>query len=367
VLAFSDSVTTVQGFTQDKAALTAAIDGLFVSGNTALYSAVVASADAVRLPAAPRRAVVLLSDGTDFGGGSLVDAPGSLAAVQASGVPFFVVGLGEQIDQPYLEQLAAVSRGSLLLAPDPSALAGLYQNIGDILRQQYVITLDASAVEASAADTLSVAVSAAAGTGSASIAVDLPVAPSAAASPTEVPTSAPTLVAGGGETTEEGSSGSAVVVIALAAGAGGVAVGVLGYAWNRRRPKGGEAEEEPAPAAREVQAPVYQAVPVAVPATESGAFVEVLMPGGPQIHPIGDSATIGYTADCSVRLDGKGEARWEVVRIWRREGRYMAHNLSRLGGVSIAGKPVTWAVLEDGDELLIGPQKVIFHEGTESG
>jgi hypothetical protein len=45
----------------------------------------------------------------------------------------------------------------------------------------------------------------------------------------------------------------------------------------------------------------------------------------------------------------------------------MVHNLSRLGGVSVGGKPVTWAVLEDGDELAIGPQKVIFHEGADRG
>jgi hypothetical protein len=45
----------------------------------------------------------------------------------------------------------------------------------------------------------------------------------------------------------------------------------------------------------------------------------------------------------------------------------MAHNLSRQGGVSIAGKPVTWAVLEDGDELVIGPQRVIFHDGAGPG
>jgi len=367
VLAFSDSVATVQAFTQDKGALTTAIDGLFVSGNTALYSAVVASTEAVRAPTAPRRAVVLLSDGTDFGGGSEVDAEGSLAAVQASGVPFFVAGLGELIDQPYLEQLAAASRGQLLLAPDPAALDALYQNIGDILRHQYVLTLDASIFEAIPAGELAVTVTTPAGSGTAVAAVDLPIAPSPAATVTDAPSAAPSFVAGGEEEADDSSSSRVVAAIALAAGVGGVLVVVLAYVWDRRLRKPAEADAEPAPSPREAPAPVYQPVEIAVPATASGAYVEVLTPGGAQTHPIGDSATVGYASDCSVQLDGGGETRWEVVRIWRREGRYMVHNLSRLGGVSVGGKPVTWAVLEEGDELAIGPQKVIFHEGADRG
>jgi hypothetical protein len=130
VLAFSNSVVTVQALTQDKVALTTAIDGLFASGNTALYSAVFASTEAIQTPSAPRRAVVLLSDGVDFGGVSQVDAPGSLAAAQASGVPFFVVGLGDSVDQPYLSARDGIA-GQLLLAPEPAALDALYQNIGE--------------------------------------------------------------------------------------------------------------------------------------------------------------------------------------------------------------------------------------------
>ena len=140
----------------------------------------------------------------------------------------------------------------------------------------------------------------------------------------------------------------------------------LAYAWDRRLGKP-RVDAEPPVAPREAPAPVYQPVQVAVPATASGAYIEVLTAEGAQRYPIGDSATVGYTGDCSVQLEGEGEMRWEVVRIWRREGRYMAHNLSRMGGVSVGGKPITWAVLEDGDELAIGPQKVIFHAGAVEG
>jgi hypothetical protein len=38
----------------------------------------------------------------------------------------------------------------------------------------------------------------------------------------------------------------------------------------------------------------------------------------------------------------------------------MLHNLSRLGAATVGGKPVTWAVLEDGDEIEIGSCKLVF-------
>jgi hypothetical protein len=40
----------------------------------------------------------------------------------------------------------------------------------------------------------------------------------------------------------------------------------------------------------------------------------------------------------------------------------MLHNLSRVGGVTIAGKPVSWAILEDGDEILLGGCRLIFRD-----
>ena len=48
------------------------------------------------------------------------------------------------------------------------------------------------------------------------------------------------------------------------------------------------------------------------------------------------------------------------MRIWLRDGSYMLHNLSRTGAVTIAGRSVTWAVLEDGDEIRIGGQTLVF-------
>src|SRR4029453_2761558 len=83
--------------------------------------------------------------------------------------------------------------------------------------------------------------------------------------------------------------------------------------------------------------------------------------------PLGeDPVTVGFTGDCTICLpDGAGQA-GARVRVWRREGVYMLHNLSRLGKVMVGGKAATWAVLEDGDEIVIGGSKLTFRMPNQS-
>jgi hypothetical protein len=65
-------------------------------------------------------------------------------------------------------------------------------------------------------------------------------------------------------------------------------------------------------------------------------------------------------------LNGFG-GRHERARIWRRDGRYMPHNLSRLGSVMVAGKAAVWVILEDGDDIVLGPQKIVFRDPQLDG
>ena len=48
------------------------------------------------------------------------------------------------------------------------------------------------------------------------------------------------------------------------------------------------------------------------------------------------------------------------ARIWHRDGRFMIHQVAERGSILIAGKPFVWAVLEDGDEILIGRHRLTF-------
>jgi hypothetical protein len=77
----------------------------------------------------------------------------------------------------------------------------------------------------------------------------------------------------------------------------------------------------------------------------------------------GAPVTVGVTSDCDIRLsEGPAQAR---LRIWRREGSYMVHNLSQpLSSVTIGGRPVSWAILEDGDEIVVGSATLSFHDSA---
>ncbi len=142
VVTFHDTVDPVVPFTQDHAAAAAAIDSVTASGATALYQA---TDESVRIAAAtghPYRAVILLSDGFDHGSALLREDV--TATVGSLAVPVYTIGLGEEIDRAYLEDVAALSGGSFAATPSADGLAALYAAAGERLRGQYVLTLDTS-------------------------------------------------------------------------------------------------------------------------------------------------------------------------------------------------------------------------------
>ncbi len=367
VAAFSSSVRLVQDFTQDRPALTAAIDGLFAGGNTALYDAVVRSLEIAKGSPLPRRSVVLLSDGQDFGGVSQTDRASSISVAGSAGVPLFLIGLGSLADQPYLEELAAAARGQLFLAPTADTLGALYQSIGAVLRQQYVLEMDASGLSVSGAQSLRVEVNGAAGSGAAEAPVDLPapVVPSVAP-PTEPPVTPPATTM-----EEDGGSGLALVVGAGAAALAGVLVVGGGTAWVWRTARRRRTRAEHHDALRRL-VDSTKATPIFAgtgPREEVAydAWLQLTTGEGDEIFPLGDSpVTIGFSGDCDVQLTGGSGRRSERVRVWRREGRYMLNILSRLGSVTVGGQAARMLVLEDGDGIEIGTQRLVFHSRDKS-
>jgi len=97
-------------------------------------------------------------------------------------------------------------------------------------------------------------------------------------------------------------------------------------------------------------------------AAQPDASLQLATPEETRTYRLGPApVTIGYTAECDIRLPaGDGEQR-ERVRVWRREGRFMAHALSPSREISISGQRVSWAVLEEGDEIEIGVCRLKFH------
>lgn len=143
IMAFDDDVRLVQDFTGNQEELLAAIDRLSYGGQTALYDAAVAAVEQAARSPLPRRIVILLSDGAEFGERSTAVRGDALNSAIINGVPVYAVGLGYGQDRSYLETLAAGTNAQYISTSDPDELAAIYRGIGDLLRSQYVITLDA--------------------------------------------------------------------------------------------------------------------------------------------------------------------------------------------------------------------------------
>ncbi len=190
--------TREHGFTADKDALYRVIDGLEAGGATPLYDAVY---KAVRLAAQQppgNRAVLLLTDGRDEDGkggpGSKVaDEDTPIREANRANVPVFTVGLGSEIDAAYLKRLAAETGGTYQQTPDAAALERLFQNVADLLKQQYVITYESGVPADGKEHTLEILVTHQGTTALARAAWGpVPFHPTATPTPTSTPTLAPT-------------------------------------------------------------------------------------------------------------------------------------------------------------------------------
>ncbi len=148
LFSFADQVQSVQDYTTDRKAMTDAIDGLVARGNTALYQATANTAIKVNTSVASRRAVIFLSDGAQDGVPLTIGRDQAIGAAGGIGVPFFTIGEGRDIDRAYLKQLAEVTHGRYLEAPDPKDLSALYAGVGQLLHSQYIVSFDASAAVA---------------------------------------------------------------------------------------------------------------------------------------------------------------------------------------------------------------------------
>ncbi len=139
VTSFSSTVTPLQDFTTDHAALSAAVDKLQARGETALYDAVVAATRAISTETTSQRLILLLSDGNDTI--STAQKSASLSAAKAAGVGIIAVGLGSDIDSKYLDSLAQTSGGHFLEAPTPTDLRKSYNDLAQSIRNQYTLTI----------------------------------------------------------------------------------------------------------------------------------------------------------------------------------------------------------------------------------
>jgi uncharacterized protein YegL len=422
VVTFHNTVDLILPFTQDRAAVEAAIQSLTAGGGTALYQA---TAESIRLAAgteSSRRAVVLLSDGVD--NGSLLTRPEALAPAETLGVPVFAIGLGADIDREYLQELAQVSGGRAAETPSPDGLAQLYQEAAEALRGQYILTLDASELALDQSDAVTLRVDAVERTVVAEV-----ISTEAVTSVTFLMDGEPLLevtaepyeVALDSRSLSEGEHAFAVEVVttsgeterrevtvlhtavATTADGGGISSNILVFGailgiaavgavllilLLRRRRRRMEAkapdaapepepESEPAaPAPGGPRRPLWEEEapqPPPEPERELGRLHSTTGPLTGQTFPVGDTPiSIGTGHRCLVRLDDSEDGREigvEHARIWIRDGQLVMHELRRLSDLGSTGG--RWEFLDPGDVFAIGPYTFRFEltagDGEETG
>ncbi len=188
LLTFAQTVTVPVALTGETGTLAAAIQAMSATGNTALFAGVARAAELAGAARQPRRAVVLLSDGEDFGAASGgITREQALEAARSTAVPFFVVGLGQEVDQQFLTSLATSTNGQYFAAADPAQLSQLYARISDRLRQQYTVTIELPAELPGGSHRLSI--SAGGATATATFETEGPPPPAAVLGPVATPLS----------------------------------------------------------------------------------------------------------------------------------------------------------------------------------
>jgi tight adherence protein B len=143
VVGFNGAPVLVSEFTDDAATTTAALNGLFAAGETALYDGLVTAAGLFDPAIEARRSIVVLSDGGDtVSTAGLEDA---IVSVLASNAAFYAVELqSPELDPEPLQRLGAATDGTVVSAGDPEAFAGIYEEIASALVNQYAIAFTTS-------------------------------------------------------------------------------------------------------------------------------------------------------------------------------------------------------------------------------
>jgi VWFA-related protein len=141
LLAFNDTAFTLARGATNPADRIRAVEGLVPWGGTALYDVLLRGVDMFGT-ATGRKALIVFSDGEDFGSGaSLEDAE---ARLQASDVTLYMIGQGKGVALEPLKQvmrrLADPTGGRPLFVERADELRGVFRELLDELSNQYLLS-----------------------------------------------------------------------------------------------------------------------------------------------------------------------------------------------------------------------------------
>ena len=205
LIAFSAPVSTdpndleagrEMAFTADLAPMYDLIEKLEAGGMTHLYNAAAKAVQMIAELPVGHRAILLLSDGRNEPANE-GEPDEAIQLARGANVPVFVIGLGDQVDEPYLRRLANETGGLFRAAPKSSELARLFTDMAALLKTQYILTYTSSLEADGRNHTLAITLNAASASTNASLefgplpSAPAPVAPTKTTAPIVPATSAP--------------------------------------------------------------------------------------------------------------------------------------------------------------------------------
>jgi VWFA-related protein len=341
IVSFANEVRVEQPMTADRQALGAALDRLVAAGNPAVYDAVISSVDEASRASPPRKLVILLTDAGGVGRISRATREEAIDRAAASGVSVNSLGFGTVVDLQFLSELGQRTQGRVLSAPTIADVTSAYAELAEVLRSQYILRLEPTAAVEPRQHELTVRVTAAPGSGSATRSYETK-RQAPAPAPTEQPQSAP---AAAPAPVSDSSGGNSTLMWLLAAFAV-VALGSGGFVYQRRRTRVATAGADTAPDQRPIPPPdTLPARPRRVAA--------ITVVDGPEL---GQSAevregvvTIGSAPTASLQLADLTVPP-ERLRLFWRDDQLMLHDLTAAGAAHLG----EWQTVRDGDELDVG-------------
>ena len=147
ILSFNTAVRVAQPLTLDKSRALAAVNSLVAGGDTAIYDAILGTADVLdTADQTARRAVILLTDGLDTA--SRTSRQAAAARITAGGFPLYAIGLGNGVDRQTLDALTgAAPGGATYVAPTSTDLAGIYGALSEQILTEYSVEYRSTATD----------------------------------------------------------------------------------------------------------------------------------------------------------------------------------------------------------------------------
>jgi tight adherence protein B len=144
LVSFSSAPVVRSNFTQDGAALEAAIDSLQAVGETALWDGLIDAAHLYDQRTDLQPNIVLLSDGADSI--STGTAQQAVAALNGAHAAVFAVGIGSsEFDPKGLNSLVGAAGGTVTTSGNPADLGAQFSKIRSAIENQYEITYQSKA------------------------------------------------------------------------------------------------------------------------------------------------------------------------------------------------------------------------------